>query len=289
MQILMAVMMATFMAMMVPRAAVCAERIGEVLDTESSVGAAGRAGARLSSRTAGRAARRRVRLPGRREPVLRDVDAHGRARPDHGDHRQHRRRQDHPGQPDAAAVRRHGRRGAGRRRRRPRARPGPAVGRDRPGAAEAVPLLRARSPPTCGTASPTPPRRSSGRRCGSRRRGLRRGDAEGGWTRRSRRAAPTSPAASASARDRPGAGPARRSTSSTTRSPPWTRHGRPRCARPSHRTPPRRPSSSSPSGSPPSWTRTGSSCWTRAAVVGTGTHTKLMDTATPTGRSCTPS
>jgi ATP-binding cassette subfamily B multidrug efflux pump len=36
-QILMAVMMATFMAIMVPRAAVCAERITEVLDTESSV------------------------------------------------------------------------------------------------------------------------------------------------------------------------------------------------------------------------------------------------------------
>jgi ATP-binding cassette subfamily B multidrug efflux pump len=36
-QILMAVMMATFMTMMVPRAAVCAERIVEVLDTESSV------------------------------------------------------------------------------------------------------------------------------------------------------------------------------------------------------------------------------------------------------------
>ena len=36
-QILMSVMMATFMAIMIPRAAVCAERIGEVLDTESSV------------------------------------------------------------------------------------------------------------------------------------------------------------------------------------------------------------------------------------------------------------
>jgi ATP-binding cassette subfamily B protein len=36
-QILMAVMMATFMVILVPRAAVCAERIGEVLDTESSV------------------------------------------------------------------------------------------------------------------------------------------------------------------------------------------------------------------------------------------------------------
>jgi len=37
MQILMSVMMTTFMFMMVPRAAVCADRIGEVLETESSV------------------------------------------------------------------------------------------------------------------------------------------------------------------------------------------------------------------------------------------------------------
>jgi ATP-binding cassette, subfamily B, multidrug efflux pump len=36
-QILIAVMMATFMAMMIPRASVSSERIGEVLDTESSV------------------------------------------------------------------------------------------------------------------------------------------------------------------------------------------------------------------------------------------------------------
>ncbi|WP_232716942.1 ABC transporter ATP-binding protein [Gordonia metallireducens] len=37
MQILMSVMMASFLAMMAPRAAVCAERITEVLDTETSV------------------------------------------------------------------------------------------------------------------------------------------------------------------------------------------------------------------------------------------------------------
>ncbi|MBO9521672.1 MAG: ABC transporter ATP-binding protein [Nocardioidaceae bacterium] len=37
MQIVMSVMMATFMLMMVPRSAVCADRIAEVLDTESSV------------------------------------------------------------------------------------------------------------------------------------------------------------------------------------------------------------------------------------------------------------
>ncbi len=36
-QILMAVMMASFMLMMIPRAAVCADRIGEVLETDSSV------------------------------------------------------------------------------------------------------------------------------------------------------------------------------------------------------------------------------------------------------------
>jgi ATP-binding cassette subfamily B protein len=36
-QILMSVMMATFMLMLVPRASVCADRIGEVLDTDSSV------------------------------------------------------------------------------------------------------------------------------------------------------------------------------------------------------------------------------------------------------------
>jgi len=37
MQILMSIMMATFMVILVPRSAVCAERVGEVLDTESSV------------------------------------------------------------------------------------------------------------------------------------------------------------------------------------------------------------------------------------------------------------
>ena len=37
MQIVMSVMMATFMLMMVPRAAVCADRIAEVLDTEPSI------------------------------------------------------------------------------------------------------------------------------------------------------------------------------------------------------------------------------------------------------------
>jgi ATP-binding cassette, subfamily B, multidrug efflux pump len=72
-QILMAVMMATFMAIMIPRAAVCAERITEVLDTESSVAPprrivtpSGRAG-ELVFDAAG------FQYPGAVAPVLSDV------------------------------------------------------------------------------------------------------------------------------------------------------------------------------------------------------------------------
>jgi ATP-binding cassette, subfamily B, multidrug efflux pump len=72
-QILMAVMMATFMTMMIPRAAVCADRIAEVLDTESSVAPPERPvtpaapTGTLELRGAGFA------YPGADAPVLRDV------------------------------------------------------------------------------------------------------------------------------------------------------------------------------------------------------------------------
>ncbi|MEU2755508.1 ABC transporter ATP-binding protein [Streptomyces albidoflavus] len=74
MQIVMSVMMATFMFMMVPRAEVCAERIQEVLETSSSVvppaapvrELAGRG--TLELRAAG------FRYPGAEEWVLRDVE-----------------------------------------------------------------------------------------------------------------------------------------------------------------------------------------------------------------------
>ncbi|MDJ0463013.1 ABC transporter ATP-binding protein [Streptomyces sp. H27-C3] len=73
MQIVMAVMMATFMFMMVPRAEVCAERIEEVLDTASSVvppadpvRELSRHG-QLELRGAG------FCYPGAEEPVLRDI------------------------------------------------------------------------------------------------------------------------------------------------------------------------------------------------------------------------
>ncbi|WP_328427808.1 ABC transporter ATP-binding protein [Streptomyces sp. NBC_00443] len=74
MQIVMSVMMATFMFMMVPRAEVCAERIQEVLDTSSSVVPPVapvrelRRHGHLEIRGAG------FRYPGAEEPVLKSID-----------------------------------------------------------------------------------------------------------------------------------------------------------------------------------------------------------------------
>jgi ATP-binding cassette subfamily B protein len=73
MQILMSVMMATFMLMMVPRASVCAERIQEVLDTEPSVAPPAEPVTEFS-----RAAEVEFRdvsfaYPGAAEPVLRGI------------------------------------------------------------------------------------------------------------------------------------------------------------------------------------------------------------------------
>ncbi|EPD58964.1 MULTISPECIES: ABC transporter ATP-binding protein [Streptomyces] len=74
MQIVMSVMMATFMFMMVPRAEVCAERIQEVLETSSSVVPPVapvtelRRHGHLEIRGAG------FRYPGAEEPVLRAID-----------------------------------------------------------------------------------------------------------------------------------------------------------------------------------------------------------------------
>ncbi|MBM7492454.1 ATP-binding cassette subfamily B protein [Micromonospora luteifusca] len=73
MQILMAVMMATFMLMMVPRAAVCAERIVEVLDTDSSVVPAAEPVSELPTRAELELRGVRFQYPGAVEPVLRDI------------------------------------------------------------------------------------------------------------------------------------------------------------------------------------------------------------------------
>ncbi|MEU7651990.1 ABC transporter ATP-binding protein [Micromonospora taraxaci] len=73
MQILMAVMMATFMLMMVPRAAVCAERIVEVLDTDSSVVPAAAPVTDPPTRAELELRGVRFQYPGAVEPVLRDI------------------------------------------------------------------------------------------------------------------------------------------------------------------------------------------------------------------------
>jgi ATP-binding cassette, subfamily B, multidrug efflux pump len=74
MQILMSVMMATFMFMMVPRAEVCAERIQEVLDTESSVVPPAASVSPPAVRGLLEMRGIEFRYPGAEEPVLRGID-----------------------------------------------------------------------------------------------------------------------------------------------------------------------------------------------------------------------
>ncbi|GHF66037.1 ATP-binding cassette subfamily B protein [Amycolatopsis bartoniae] len=78
-QILASVMMATFISIMIPRAAVCAERLNEVLDTESSVRPPLAPVREL--RAHGQVEFRGVefRYPGAAEPVLRDISFQARA------------------------------------------------------------------------------------------------------------------------------------------------------------------------------------------------------------------
>ncbi|MEU7737897.1 ABC transporter ATP-binding protein, partial [Streptomyces griseus] len=74
MQIVMAVMMATFMFMMVPRAEVCAERVEEVLGTESSVVPPVAPVTELRRHGHLEVRGAEFRYPGAEEPVLRAVD-----------------------------------------------------------------------------------------------------------------------------------------------------------------------------------------------------------------------
>ena len=106
MQIVMAVMMATFMFMMVPRAEVCAERIQEVLDTESSVVPPAEPGARAAAARASGGARRRLPLSGRRGAGAAGRRPGGPARRDDRGHRVDRQRQVDAARAGAAAVRR---------------------------------------------------------------------------------------------------------------------------------------------------------------------------------------
>ncbi|MFD4196273.1 ABC transporter ATP-binding protein [Amycolatopsis thermoflava] len=72
-QILMSVTMATFIATMIPRASVCAERIAEVLDTESSVRPPLRPVREVAEHGAVEFQGVEFRYPGADAPVLRDI------------------------------------------------------------------------------------------------------------------------------------------------------------------------------------------------------------------------
>lgn len=78
-QILMSVTMATMMLMMVPRAAVSAERISEVLDTESSVTPPAEPVRAVTARADVEFRHVTFAYPGATEPVLRDITVHARA------------------------------------------------------------------------------------------------------------------------------------------------------------------------------------------------------------------
>ena len=78
MQILMSVMMGTFMLMMIPRSAVCADRIMEVLDTDSSVVAPHEAGDDRGERGTLVFDQVEFTYPGADVPVVRDVSFEAR-------------------------------------------------------------------------------------------------------------------------------------------------------------------------------------------------------------------
>ena len=78
-QILMSVMMATFLMMLLPRSIVCAERIGEVLDTDSSVVTAENPVVRLPQASVVELADAEFTYPGAESPVLRGISFTARA------------------------------------------------------------------------------------------------------------------------------------------------------------------------------------------------------------------
>ncbi len=238
-QILFAVLTAVFMFILVPRAAVSAGRIREVLDTEpvdprpaaAPISAAPSAPARAAS-----VEFRDVefRYPGAEEPVLRDISFRAEPGRDDRDRRQHRQRQVDARQPDPALLRRDR-----RRRCSSTASTSARCDRedlwraDRGDPPEGVPVRRAPSRRNLryGDGDATDERALARARD---RPGARLRERDGGRPRRTdqpgrherlRRPAPA-------ARDRPGARrSARRSTSSTTASRRSTSRPTPACGR----------------------------------------------------------
>lgn len=172
MQIIMSVMMGTFMMMMIPRSAVCAGRIMEVLDTESSVVPPAEPVTELTERGTLTLEGVTYAYPGADVPVLPRRGPRGPLRPDGGDHRLHRRRQDHAAQPRPRLFDVTG--GASGSTASTCATSSPTCsGRGSGWSREGVSSSPARSPATSGTNSPTPPGRVGGARdrAGARLRG----------------------------------------------------------------------------------------------------------------------
>ncbi len=263
-QILMSVMMATFMFVMVPRAEVCAERIVEALDTEPDVRppehpvGRGVAHGRLELREV------EFRYPGAAQPVLHDISMVAE-----------------PGQVTAII----GGTGSGKTtlvNLVPRLFDATAGAvlvdgvdvRDLDPAVLSglIGLVPQRPYLFSGTVAsnlrygrPMPPTPSCGARWRSRRRATSSLRCRAGSTPPSPRAARTSRADSGSGSPSPGPWcTSRRSISSTTRSPPWITRPMPPSARRWRARQPKPPRSSSPSGSRRSGTPTRSSCWRRA-------------------------
>ena len=166
----MSVVMATFMISMIPRASVSADRIQEVLDTDSSVVPPGEPGARAASRPATLEFRGvGFHYPGAEHPVLTGISFTDRARPDHGDRREHRRGQDHAASTSSCDC--------STPPRAPCWSAGSTCATSTPtccGARSAWSrsgrtCSRARWRATCASASPTPPRKRCGRRSRSPR------------------------------------------------------------------------------------------------------------------------
>jgi ATP-binding cassette, subfamily B, multidrug efflux pump len=106
-QVLMAVMMTTMTAMMIPRAEVSSRRVVEVLETESTVVDPPEPQADHGAVCGGRVPRRHLRLPGCRGagPVRREL--RGPPGHDDGHHRLHRLGQVHAAEPHPPPARRH--------------------------------------------------------------------------------------------------------------------------------------------------------------------------------------
>ena len=240
-QILMAVMMGTFVLMMGPRASVCAGRIQEVLRTSSSVVNPTDGVTELPGAVSLELRHAEFAFPGAEQPVLHDINFRVEAGETLAIIGSTGSGKTALAEPDRAAVRRHQRAGADQRGRRPRARPTPRRTAHRLRPAEAVPVLGHRGHQRALRQPGRHRRRGVGGAWRSRRRATSWRRSPTSSTRRSPRAAPTCPAGSGNASPSPG--PSRTSppsTCSTTRSPPSTSPPTPGCAPRSCRSPPMR-------------------------------------------------